>query len=74
MWNKIQMRYNDATNQERIAAAAAAIVNRKTYDALPESVQGALRRVWQAQLRAQTGCTEKTARKYIRQLLIKATP
>ena len=61
-------RYNDATNQQRIAAAAAAIVNRAAYDALPDSVKAAQRRVWQAQLRAATGCTERTARKYIRQL------
>ena len=61
-------RYNDATNQQRIAAAAAAIVNQAVHDALPESVKAAQRRAWQAQLRAQTGCTERTARKYIRQL------
>lgn len=58
-------RYNDATNQQRIAAAAIAIVNRADYDALPDSVKAAQRRVWQAQLRAATNCTEQTARKYI---------
>lgn len=57
--------YNDTTNQQRIAAAAAAIVNRATYDAMPDSAKKALRVAWQAQLRAQTGCTERTARKHI---------
>ena len=61
-------RYNDTTNQARITAAAATIVNRATYDALLPAAKKALRVAWQAQLRADTGCTEKTARKHIRQL------
>ena len=61
-------RYNDTANQALIAAAAATIVNRATYDNLPDAAKAATRRAWQAQLRAQTGCTEKTARKHIRQL------
>lgn len=63
------MNYNDATNQQRIATAAAAIVNRAAYGALPESVKAAQRRVWQAQLRVVTGCTERTARKYVKTLI-----
>ena len=61
-------RYNDTANQQRIATAAATIVNRATYDNLPDAAKAATRRAWQAQLRAETGCTEKTARKHIRQL------
>lgn len=62
-------RYNDATNQQRIAAAAAAIAITASYHALPESAKAAQRRAWQAQLRAATGCTELTARKHIRAAL-----
>lgn len=66
--------YNDTTNQQRIAAAAAAIVDRDAYHALPDSAKAAQRRAWQAQLRAEIGCTEKTARKYVGKYIQKETP
>ena len=62
-------RYNDATNQFRIAAAAATIANAAAYSALPDSAKAAQRRAWQAQLKAATGCTELTARKHTRAAL-----
>ena len=63
------MKYNDTTNQFRIAATAAAIANAGAYSALPDSAKAAQRRAWQAQLRAATGCTEATARKHVRAVL-----
>lgn len=61
--------YNDASNQQRIAAAAATIANAAAYSALHDSAKAAQRRAWQAQLKAATGCTELTARKHIRAAL-----
>lgn len=60
---------NGKLRQAALADAAASIVDRQQYAALPESARKAQRLLWQALMEQQTQCSDRSARRYIAEAL-----